>query len=371
MKQTLWSKPRPRLLFLVATLLAVALGVVVTTVAVDEVAPADHYAGTNFYQPISSECPYYSAWTTDCYVSTRPQLQRAMEFMAEHDGGDFHRVWISLDQLFSCFDATTGFCGYDQQALANVADTLRIMAGLHQKADLVLFAQPNRNSDVHYFHVEALDGEHPLMRANYIEAAVQFVRYIADDPVAASAVQVVDMQNEGYFQNRRDLRSLDTSCGSSGSCIDREFSKPFFTELYAALHEAAPQFAYTVSAVREILGEHMEYWLSMYPVDVYDVHLYITDPEQHRPLFAAAEKLPKPWFSGETGTTNTDDPSAPCYTYDGDDPCTAATAVWWRQHLGPDYGAEAVLVEHYGAVVADVGRGPALTRTGKELADLS
>lgn len=371
-KGTRWLEGRARPLLVVVGILVLVLGVWIGSSRLDEDSPSGAgSAGTNFYQPISSDCPYYSAWTTDCYDDSRQRIDRALQFLAENGGGDLQRVWISLDQLFSCFDEETGFCGYDEAALSNVADTLRLMAEQDQRAVLVLYAQPNRDSDVNFFRVEALDGEHEEMRAGYIEAAVEFVRFIAADPAAASAVYAMDMQNEGYFQNRRALQALGSVCGRDGRCIDRELSLPFFTDMYEALEEAAPDFDYTVSALSgELLGSSQEYWVSMYPVDVYDIHLYSSQPEAEQPMLARARDLPAPWFAGETGTDNTEDPSEPCYTYDGNDACTAAAAVWWHQNLGPDYGAQAVLTEHYGAVVEGDGDGLALTTTGRALADL-
>jgi hypothetical protein len=330
------------------------------------------YGGTNYYAPHSADCPFYSSWTADCYAATREVIVSDMEFMSRQGGGNFQRLWISLDQLFACWDPATGFCGYDRQVLANVADTLRIMAEHGQKADLVLFAQSNRASDVNYFRHEALDGRHGEMRQNYITAARQFVEYIAADATASSAVAVIDIQNEGFFMNREALLQLDTACGESGGCIDRTLTKPFFDEVYATLKEVAPQFLYTVSALKgELLGEDMDYWLSMYTVDVYDVHLYVTDPASKTALFANARNLPKPWFAGEVGTENSDS-GQPCYTYDGNDPCTVATVAWWRAHLGPDYGARAVLVEDWGTVFKYSDSGvPALTEAGHALARLS
>jgi hypothetical protein len=332
----------------------------------------DSYAGTNYYAPVSRDCPYYTSWTPACYDETREVIAADMQFLTENGGGNLHRLWISLDGLFSCFDEDTGFCGYDDQALANVVDALRLMARHRQTADLVLFAQSNRESDVDFFRVEALDGEHDEMRANYIEAAEQFVRTIAADPVAASAVAVIDMENEGYFQNRRALLDLDTACGNSGRCIDESLSEPFFAELYDTLKAAAPQFSYTLSAVRgELLGPALEYWVTMYPVDVYDVHLYLTDPAGQTDEFARVRELPKPWFAGEVGTSNTDDDEAPCYTYDGNDSCTVDVLTWWREHLGPEYGASAVLVENKGTIIRNGDSGPDFTRTGEALARIA
>jgi hypothetical protein len=114
----------------------------------------------------------------------------------------------------------------------------------------------------------------------------------------------------------------------------------------------------------------MDYWLSMYRVDVYDVHLYVTDPANETGLFARARDLPLPWFAGEVGTDNNES-GKPCYTYDGNDACTVATVRWWREHLGPDYGARAVLVENWGTVFKYSADGfPAFTDTGRALADL-
>jgi hypothetical protein len=329
------------------------------------------YAGTNYYAPVTAACPFYSSWSPACYGGTRRQIDADMRALERAQGEGLHRLWISLDHLFACFDRKTGFCGYDRRALAGVTDTLRLMRSHGQKAVLVLFALPHRPSDVDHFRIEALDGRHPQMRANYIRAAEQFVAHVAGDPVAASAVAVVDLQNEGYFQNRRALRERDTRCGDDGDCIDRELSKPFFTELHRALAAEAPAFPYTVSAVGgEFLGD-LDHWIAMYPVDVYDLHLYDSDPAREGATLAGARRLPKPWFAGEVGTSNTDHPDRPCYTYDGDDPCTAAVATWWRKHLGPDYGARAVLIEHAGAVLDHSSGTPELTLTGRALARLA
>jgi hypothetical protein len=298
----------------------------------------------------------------------REQIAGDMQFLEQHGGPGLQRLWISLDQLFSCFDEETGFCGFDRQALADVVDTLRIMDRYHQKADLVLFAQSNRSSDVHSFHFEALDGEHAQMRANYIEAARQFVQHIAADPVAASTVAVVDMENEGYFQNREALRDHTSACDSD-RCVDETLSRPFFDDLHQALEKAAPRFTYTLSALRaELLGPDQDYWIPMYPVDVYDVHLYVTDPGSSTALFARATKLPRPWFVGEAGPANHSHSDEPCYTYDGDDPCTARTAAWFRAHLGPDYRAQAVLIENAGTFYGHSDGEPALTDTGRAVA---
>jgi hypothetical protein len=351
-------------------LLAVLVAATGSCVGSSAGSAAPNYSlGTNYYQPTPEECPYYNAWTPDCYAESRERIAADLEFMSENEVGNLQRLWISLDQLFACFDERTGFCGYDEQALDNVLDTLRLMADYQHKAVVVLFAQSSRPEDVKYFRSEALDGEHPEMRAGYIEAAEEFVGALAADPAAASAVYAVDLQNEGYFQNRKVLSDRDTRCGDDTGCIDRTMSRPFFLDLRQALEEVAPEFPYTVSALSgELLGADMQYWLEMYPVDVYDVHLYVTDPQDHTEEFRRVQDLPGPWYAGEVGTANVDDEDDSCYTYDGDDPCTAATATWWRQHLGPDYGAEAVLVEHWGTLFQYSDGAPELTRTGRSLA---
>ena len=167
-----------------------------------------------------------------------------MNWITANHMGSFQRVFVSLDELFSCFDATTGFCGYDSQALANLDDALSIIAAAHQKVDLVLFLEDNTAG----FHFEALDGYHPQMEQSYVTAVPQFVQHVAANATDSSAISVIDLQNEAYYQIAAHLSTMTNVCGQDTGCIDHKISYPWLTQLYNTAHAAAPQFKYTASA---------------------------------------------------------------------------------------------------------------------------
>jgi hypothetical protein len=240
--------------------------------------------------------------------------------------GKFHRLWIALDHLFSCFDATNGYCGYDATALANVDDALHKFAAAGMQVDIVLLANGNENG----FHFEALDGAHPSMRLNYLNAVRDFLRHIASDPTDLSAVAVVDLMNEAYYQS--EVR------GISDPTVHE-----WLIDLYSTAHTAAPGLLYTVSDTGRLYRDQAT-WLPMYPVDVYDIHSYDDNPAANASIYANAASLPKPWFAGEAG----------CGT--GNVACTYGSGLdvqmvdrWWLDNLRT-YGAKAVLIEDKGTL---------------------
>jgi hypothetical protein len=84
----------------------------------------------------------------------------------------------------------------------------------------------------------------------------------------------------------------------------------------------------------------------MYPVDVYDIHVYDDAPWKHAARYARGRALRKPWFSGEAGCASG---HINC-TYNGAIRCTRPSTcalsvdTWWLDHLKED-GARAVLLE--------------------------
>jgi hypothetical protein len=84
----------------------------------------------------------------------------------------------------------------------------------------------------------------------------------------------------------------------------------------------------------------------MYPVDVYDIHVYDDAPWNNASFYARGSVLQKPWFSGEAACASYD---TDC-TYQGNTNCTQPTTCalsvdsWWLKTLKAD-GAQAVLVE--------------------------
>jgi hypothetical protein len=103
----------------------------------------------------------------------------------------------------------------------------------------------------------------------------------------------------------------------------------------------------------------------MYPVDVYDIHLYSDAPWTQSARWATGLALPKPWFAGEAGCATG---NVTC-TYDG----TAGLPVdqWWLANMTTD-GARAVLVEDRGTAWTytrtGTGQVPTLSRVGRFIA---
>jgi hypothetical protein len=290
----------------------------------------------------------------------RARVRRDIRFIGDHRLGRFHRIWLSLDQLFGCWNATTGYCGYDRAKLANLDEMLRAFARARIRLDVVLLQQEQTNS----FHFEALDGTHPRMRANYIKAVAEFVRHIAADPVAARAVAVVDLQNEAYFQIESHLEGRVSWDGGpcDATCLDTNVILPWIRDLYRAAKRAAPRFLYTVSDTHRLM-EDPNLWIPRYPVDVYDIHFYADDPGNRAAEYAAsARSLAKPWFSGEVGCATG---NVAC-TYNGNNPTTLKVDAWWLGNLRK-YGAKAVLVENVDTVFT-VGKRYELTAVGRSIA---
>jgi hypothetical protein len=312
---------------------------------VDYEQPNGGLTGCNYYTWLEPSC-YTNSTLTSYHVSPQRQLSLEMNWMTANHLGSFQRVYVSLDELFSCFDPTTGFCGYSTQALANLDDALSIIAAAHQKVDLVLLAQDNTAG----FHFEALDGYHPQMEQNYVTAVQQFVQHVAGNSTDSSVVSVIDLQNEAYDQIAAHLTILPNVCGQNGGCINHNIAYPWLTKLYNAAHAAAPQFNYTVSSAGDLL-ELQSYWFPLYAgiTDVYDIHLYSGEPWHLTAKLATARNLTEPWFVGEAGCQINGSTSC---SYDGGNVnCTAPAAcslsvdTWWLENLR-SYGASAVLVQN-------------------------
>jgi hypothetical protein len=296
--------------------------------------------GTDYYYPSDyfAGCPKWT-WLTLCYSSHprgRQTTARALLaadaawIRAQHLGG-FQRLWIMLDQGMR-WDARQGYAGLTAAYLANLDDAL---ATLHRHGivvDLVVYGAAKGSRARYQFHAEALDGHHAAMRAGYLQALRDLVRHLARSPTAAATVAVLDLFNEAYLQLER--------FGLSDEVIHR-----WLQDEYDAAHGAAPGFNYTVSDTTRLLKDYRS-WRTMYPADVYDIHVYDDTPWAHADLYARGKALGKPWFSGEAGCA----PGHASCTYDGNATCvqpqTCALSVdrWFLEHLRAD-GARAVLIE--------------------------
>ncbi len=337
----------------------------------------------NYYDPSDyfTGCHEWTWLQPTCYedgkgeISARSQLTSDLSFVRRNHLGSFLRVWVSLDQLM-LWNRTRGFQGYIPGALQNVDDALRQFAAAGVKVDLVLFVYAPGSGWLNQFHPEALDGQHNAMRANYLRALKLFLRHIASNSTDASTVAMMELQTEPYYQleqyfsNPSNLGSF-RNCIASGDlvrndCIDQRIVHPWLIDLYRTARAASTRFPYTVADTGRLLTQNQNdqrYWISMYPVDVYDIHLYENSPWTDPARWRTGLKLPKPWFAGEAGCASG---NIAC-TYNG----TSSDPIdtWWLRHLQAD-GAKAVLLESHVTLwtYPNGPRSQTLTRTGEALA---
>lgn len=262
------------------------------------------------------------------------------------------RVWVSLDQLVR-WNASQGFAVYVQTWLNNLDDALRSFAGRHLAVDLVLFVYSRRSSSQNQLRPQALDGLHPGLREGYLRAVRLFIRHLAADPIDSATVKVIDLQNEPYFQLEQYFDSTSTlgkfgECmGSKGivssSCVDEKIVHPWLKDLYRAARGESKRFLYTASDTGRLLNTDatkQAFWMNMYPVDVYDIHMYESTPWFDESRWKTARHLREPWFSGEVGCNSGD---AGC-TYNGSH--AAPVDRWWLTNLGR-FRAQSVLIENH------------------------
>jgi len=340
------------------------------------------YTGSNYYAPAAkfTHCRRWTWLQATCYRNPMArenvprQLTSDLRFIVRHQQGTFQRVWISIDELM-VWNRRTGFIRYDGQALANVDDALRRFAALGIKVDLVLLQYAKGTGELNQFHPEALDGRHPAMRAGYLRAIKRFIVRLSLDPVVASTVAVVDLENEPYFaleeyfQKGRRYLGRWTACWNGrqvdSDCVDQTIIHPWLKDLYRVARLASNNFLYTVSDTGRLLQsdpERQRYWIGMYPVDVFDIHMYDDKPALDAARWATASDLPKVWFAGEVGCAA----GHVICTYDG----TRALGPdrWWMSNLGK-YGACAVLIEDRTTAwtYRDGPHSQYLTPTGREV----
>ncbi len=339
------------------------------------------YTGTDYYQPTSyfSRCGYWT-WLTSCYTnsssgpSAQSQVSQDAQFIAANGLGTFQRVWISLDQLMN-WDSTNGYQSYNPVYLTNVDDMLHRMAQSGIKVDLVLLTYSQGDSAANQFHPESVDGLHNMMRANYLRAVRDFLAHVAGDPIDASTIAVVDLQNEAYYQlevyfNNPSNLGAFTQCqngagGTDWGCVDNNIIHPWLTDLYSTATAAAPNLLYTISDAGGLVGngaDGLQQRENLYPVDVYDIHMHSDSPWNGASTWALGKQLNKPWFAGEAGCGVG---NAGC-TYDGTN--AAPIDKWWLDNLGAD-GASAVLVEEASTAFTypNGPYAPMLTATGREI----
>lgn len=343
-------------------------------------------AGLDYYEPSSyfTGCRDWSWLHVSCYrgssvaadttiTAARTVLEADTSFVRAWRLGRFLRVWVSLDQLMR-WTPYGGFSGYVPSRLRDLDNALAVLARRRIVVDLVLFVYSKTAHWENQFHPEALDGRHPVIRAHYLQALKLFLKHLDSDPVDAMTVKVIDLQTEPYYQLEQYFDSPSslgtyTSCisgeGVDSVCVDEKIIHPWLEDMYKAARSVTRHFLYTESDTGRLLSTdtaQQAHWISMYPVNVYDIHLYDSTPWSHQRRWTSALRLPKPWFAGETGC---DSGNAAC-TYNGSR--AAPIDRWWLANLHR-YRAQSVLIEsHITLWTYPYGyRSQVLTTTGRVL----
>jgi hypothetical protein len=133
------------------------------------------------------------------WEAAMPRLQADMDFIASHQLAQLVRVFIGLDQLME-WNATTGFVGFDPAAMKNLDEALGMFDALHLRVLAVVSDQEEVSSPGN-FHFEALDGRHPVIRANYFTAIDQFFHLLGARQTESVNSQVVGL----WLSHAREL----------------------------------------------------------------------------------------------------------------------------------------------------------------------
>ena len=227
------------------------------------------------------------------WAAARPALQADLDFIASHGLGRTVRLFIGLDQLL-VWNRSTGFVRFDGEALQNLDRALGMFDAHHLSVIAVVFDQEEAASPGN-FHVEALDGRHAEMRANYLAAVEQFFRRYGSRPT----VVAWDLFNEAYSSLGREggLQRPPAQDPVSPGYPDGTVHA-WMQDLYRAAKRAAPGAWLTVSDTTEL------YWkdppdTAKYAgaVDFYDVHVY----DDHPAARSWSRTLDRPYLLGEVG----------------------------------------------------------------------
>ncbi len=280
--------------------------------------------------------------------TTKPALAADLDFIQQHNLGRVLRIFVGLDQTI-VWSAKQGFDGFDEPALQHFGQALDMFDARGLKAIVVLYDQEVVGSSGN-FHFEALDGNHPIMRRNYLIATGEFLRRFG----MRQTVIGWDLFNEAY-----------NSLGPDGGLPKPPHQDPvspnysdqvvhdWLRDLYQTAKRAAPTAQFTASDTTEL------YWnpdpdLTKYQdvVDFYDIHIYDDNPRY--PDWKSI--LHKPYIVGEAGAS----------TANGhlDDQALNSKAVDYLLRNAQAAGVSAVLVQ--GAVFTATR--DSLTPTGTVLA---
>jgi hypothetical protein len=254
-------------------------------------------AGLNYGMPHTDSGEWVGTqWLRPSYWgSTRPALAADLDFIQHHNLGRVMRVFIGLDQLM-VWNANAGFDGFDEGALQNLNAAFDMFDAHGMRIIAVVYDQEVVSSPGN-FHFAALDGNHEIMRRNYLRATDEFLRRFG----ARSTVIGWDLFNEAYNSLGQDghLPLPPHADPVSPNYSDQRVLQ-WLTDLYAAAKRAAPAARFTVSDATEL------YWnpdpdLRKYDsvVDFYDIHVY----DDHPTYPDWKSLLRKPYIVGEAGAS--------------------------------------------------------------------
>jgi hypothetical protein len=200
------------------------------------------------------------------------------------------------------------------------------------------------------FHFEALDGNHPVMRRNYLRATGEFLSMFGE----RSTVVGWDLFNEAYNSLGQDGRlSMPPHADPVSPNYSDQQVHDWLRDLYQTAKRAAPTALFTASDTTEL------YWnpvpdLTKYDdvVDFYDVHIYDDNP--HYPDWKST--LRKPFIVGEAGASTSN--------HHYEDQTLNSEAVGYLLQQAKANGASVVLAQGQAFSVAR----DALTPTGAAVA---
>jgi hypothetical protein len=288
--------------------------------------------------------------TTDPgWQAAKPRFQADLDFIASHNLGTVLRLFIGLDQLM-VWDRSRGFVRYNEAALDNLSQALDMVDAHHQRVFAVLYDQEEVSSPGN-FHLQALDGSHPAMRAGYLRALDVFLPRFGSRPTVIGW----DLFNEPYNSLGAD-GGLGKPPGPDpvSPNYSNQTVRAWMLDEYRTARCAAPNAWFTFSDTTEL------YWKSppdtaLYAgaVDYYDIHIY----DNHPSVRDWRGTLDKPYVLGEVGGSVGNGLANESVN-------SRVVGFWLAQ--GPGLGASAVLAQVGGASVYSLKRG--LMRTGQVVA---
>jgi hypothetical protein len=256
------------------------------------------YKGLNYGMPETLSGRWVgTAWlrsgtgSQDWWPQTRPVFEADLDVIQRRHLGRVIRIFVGLDQAMR-WDPRRGFRGFDDQVLDNLDTALRMVEARALEAIVVVYDQEQLGAPGN-FHVEALDGRHPAMRAAYLQATTEFFRRFAPE----SGVLGWDLFNEAYGSLGRDGHLPPPPAPDPASPgYDDETVHAWLRDLAAAARRGAPDAWLTVSDFGQLYESPIQARLYADVVDFYDIHVY-----DDAPALPDLRVLRAPVILGESG----------------------------------------------------------------------